>query len=200
MGEEIAGAKDGGDGIQGAGPKGVRFGRRGAGGFEIERDAEAFLRGGEIEEGGADDALGGCAWQIKRSEAPLQTAEEMLLLVERGEEGAVATEEIEVGDEGGGGLFGLESEVKTEMVALVAGGLPDIALGGEEGRASGVEGAKGVLQGRMGFGLRDEVDSVGIFAEIDKADGTGGVFPGNDKNRIVGGTFGGPVKEHVCLG
>ena len=120
--------------------------------------------------------------------------------MEGGEEGAIAAEEIEVGDQSGGGLFGFEGEVKAEMVALFARGLPDIAFGGEEGRARGVEGAEGVLQGWMGFSLGDAVDGVGIFAEIDIADGTGGVFPGNNKHRIVGGAFGGPVKEQVRQG
>ena len=103
--------------------------------------------------GGADDALGGGEGLIERREAAFQTAEKMALLMKGGEEGAVAAEQIEVGDEGGGCLFGLEGEMEAQVVALGGVSLPDVALGGEERGAGGVEGAKGVLEGGMIFGL-----------------------------------------------
>jgi hypothetical protein len=177
----------------------VGFGCGRADRLEIERDAEAFLGCGEVEEGGADDALDGGEGVVEGREAALETAKEVPLLMERGEEGAVAAKEVEIGEEGGGGFGGLEGEVEAQMFAFGGIGLPDVALGGEERGSGGVEGAEGVLQGREGLGLGNTVDGVGIFAEIDETEVGGGIFPGDDENRIVGGAFCGPVEEHVLV-
>ena len=55
--DEVFASEEGDDGVEGNGP--VEMGGLGVGaeGFDVERDAEAFLGWGEVEEGGADDAL-----------------------------------------------------------------------------------------------------------------------------------------------
>ena len=54
----------------------------GAGGFEIEGDAETFLGRGEVEEGGPDDALGSGEGVIERKETTFEAAKEVSLLME----------------------------------------------------------------------------------------------------------------------
>ncbi len=172
----------------------------GADGLQVEGEREAFLGRGEIEKGGANDALGCREGLVEGSKTTLKPAKKMALLMEGGEEGSIATKEIDVGDDGGSALLGLKGEVETQVLALFDGGFPDVALGGEKGRAGGVKRAESVLEGGVIFGFGDAVDGVWVFAEIDEAKKAGGIFPGDDQNRIVNRAFGGPVKEHVCVG
>ena len=90
----------------------------------------------------------------------------------RGEDGALAPQQIDVAGKAGGGLFGVEQEFERE--GLDFSGVdgrrerPRIALRGEEGRARGVErsqraGQRGML---LGFGYLGEVVRMG--AQIDE--------------------------------
>jgi len=47
--------------------------------------------------------------------------------------------------------------------------------------------------------LGNGVEVVGIGAEIDECCWAVGIFPGDDKDGIVGGTFGGPLGEHYSI-
>ena len=142
----------------------------GAEGFDVEADGEALLGAGEVDEGGADDAVEGGVGVVEGFGAAGEAAEELLGVVEGGEEGAVAPEDVDVAGEAGGILvgFGGEIEVEVEMFELFGGEGPGVAFGGEDGRAGGVEGAEGLHERRVVFGLGEMVEVVGVLAQVDE--------------------------------
>ena len=91
----------------------------------------------------------------------------------------------------------LEAEGLEVVVVLVGAEGPGVALGGEEGRARGVESAESAAESRVVLGFGDLGDVVGLGAEIDEACGAVGIRPGDDEGGRVGGTFGRPVGEHL---
>lgn len=119
--DEVAGAQDGGARGEGCGPMFVGGEVIGAHGLDVEGEGEALLRGGEIEQGGANDALGGGKGEIERGKAAFEALQQMLVLMEGGEEGAVAAEQVQIGEGRVGGLFGIEQESQAERVALLGG-------------------------------------------------------------------------------
>lgn len=146
--------------------------RVGAEGFDVEGDGEAFLGTGEVDHGGADDAVEHGVGVVEGGGAAGETVEELLVLVEGGEEGAVAEEEVDVASEAGGGLVGgeveIEIEVGAELGQLFGGEGPGVAFGGKDGGARGVEGAEGVHEGWKLLGFGEVVEVVGVFAEVDE--------------------------------
>ena len=187
-GAEVLAAEEGDDVAEGGGP-GLPAGFGvGADGFDVEGEGEALLGAGEVEEGGADDGFEHGVGVVEGADATGEAVEEELVLVEGGEDGAVAPEEVDVAGEAVRGGDGVEEELKSEVGEFVwvgAGGEgPGIAFGGEDGGSGGVEGAEGVEEGRVGFGFGDLVEVVGVLAEVDEVGGVGsevwGVRPGDD--------------------
>ncbi len=78
-----------------------RCGSRGRG-FDVEADGEALLGAGEVDQGGTDDAVEGGVGVVEGFGAAGEAAEELLGVVEGGEEGAVAPKDVDVAGEAGG--------------------------------------------------------------------------------------------------
>lgn len=137
---------------------------------------------------------------VERSGEARDAVQQLLVLVKRDEDGALAPQEIDVAAETGGTVFGNEIEIVAERLELVGGHLPDIALGGEDGRAHGIESAKGMQQRWVLRGLFEPVEIVRIFAKIDEVAGRlVRISPGNDEDRIISATFDGPFTEHLSI-
>ena len=145
----------------------------GADGLDVEADGEALLRGGYVEEGGADDAVENGVGVVERFGAADEAVEELLVLMEGDEVRALAEEEVNVAGEAGGGELGAESgvEVLTEGVEVFGRERPGVAFGGEDGGARGVERAEGVHDGGEQLGLGEMIEVVGVVAEIDEVVG-----------------------------
>jgi len=140
------------------------FGVRAEGG-DVEGDAEAFQGAVEVEHGGAENALEGGFRVGELLGAADDAVETVLLLVGGGEDGALAPEEIDVTSEADTGKVGVEREFQAEGlesfgVRAVGGEGPGVTLGGEEGTAGGVEGAKSAAESGIVLGFRDVVDVV----------------------------------------
>jgi hypothetical protein len=88
--EKILAAEEGDDIVEGGGPTLPGCFVVGAEGFDVEADGEALLRAGEVNKSGAEDAVEGGFGVIESGSAAGEAAEELLLLVERGKEVAVA--------------------------------------------------------------------------------------------------------------
>lgn len=173
---EVFAADEADDVGEGGGP--VFLGRLGvvAEGLDVEAEGEALLRAGEIDQRGAEDAVEHGEWMVERSDVAREPVQELFVLVERGEDGAFAPEDVDVADEAVAGVVGSvfeDVEVEAEVLELfcVFGRIerPGIALGGEDWRARRVEGAEGMHERRIELCFGEEIEIVGILAQVDEA-------------------------------
>jgi hypothetical protein len=176
---------------------------RGAGivaeGLDVEGDCEALLRAGEVEKGGADDAVEHGVRVIERGGAANEAVEKLLVMMHGDKARAIAEEDVDVAVESGGEKFvgGIDVEVEMELIELFRFERPRVALGGEDGRARGVESAESVHESGEVFGLGEMVEVVGVFAEVDEVRAGAGrierrIRPGNDEDGVVGSALCGP--------
>ena len=166
-------AKEGDDGLQSFRPVLVRVGGIGAERLDVEADCEAFLGADEIDESGAEDAFDGSIGGVDRVQEAGEANEAPLALMERDEEGALAPEKIEVACEAVGRLSRGEIEIVLGGCEFIGRHDPGVTLRGEDGRADGVEGTERLSERRMKLRFRDLVEGVGIFAEVNEANGRG---------------------------
>jgi hypothetical protein len=201
--EEVFAAEEGGGGFEGCGPVVAGGFVVGAEGFDVEGDGEALLWAGEIEEGGADDAVEHGVGMVEGRCSADEAVQKLLLMVYRDEAGAVAQEEVDVAGESVGELSceGLVSEIEVEVEAELVEffGLegPGVTFGGEDWRARGVEGAESVHERREVFGLGEMIEVVGVFAQVDEVAARMGrigrrIRPGDDEDWVVGSALCGP--------
>lgn len=199
-GGEGATAEKGGDVGECGSPALLGGGRIVAEGLEVEGDDEAFLRAGEVDERWAEGALEQGVGMIERSCEARDAVEELLVLVEGDEDGAFAPEDVDIAGDAGGGVLGDQVELKAECVELVGREGPDVTLGGEDGRAGCVEGAKRVQKRRVLGGFFEPIEIVRVLAKIDEvAGGIVRVRPGDYEDRVVGTTFNRPLREHLFI-
>ena len=172
-----------------------------ADGFDVQSQREPLLGTDEIEKGGAEDTLDQGEGMVERGDAAVEAMEDMLVLVDGGEDGSIAPEEIDVARKAGARVFGEEVEFETEELEIFGGvDGPGIALGGEERRAWSVESAQSLEDGRVELGLGEVFGGEGVFAEIDEARASRGVSgrrPGNDEDGVLFCALCGPAKEHL---
>lgn len=72
--------------------------------FDIETEGEAFLGTSEVNKGGAKDAIEHGVGVVERGSVAGKAMEELLVLVERGEDRTLAPQDIDVADEAMGGV------------------------------------------------------------------------------------------------
>jgi hypothetical protein len=184
-GFEVFAAEEGDDVFESEFPAAASDFGFGAEGGDVEGDGEAFEGTVEIEDGGAEDALESGFGMLEALGAAGDAVEAILLLVGGGEDGTLAPEEVDVAGEAVEGVFGGEHELEAEGLDLVGGVFegerPGVALGGEEGRTCGVEGAEGAAERGEEFGFGDVGDVVGVGAKVDEAGGAVWVKPWDDE-------------------
>lgn len=81
-------------------------------GFEVEADGEAFLRSGEVDERGTERAFHDRVRVMERRGEASHAVEELLVLMEGDEGGAVAPEEVDIASDAGRRVLGDEIEFK----------------------------------------------------------------------------------------
>ncbi len=169
---EVFAAQQGDDGIKRCAPAprgGVRVGTER---LEVKADGEALLRTGEVHEGRADDAVEHDVGVVQRCCAAGEAVQHLLGLVERGEDGALAPEQIDVAGEAigrGSGILGINIKIDAQVLQLFGVERPGIALGGEDRRAVRVQRAQGLHQRRVLLGFGEMVEVVGVLAQVDEA-------------------------------
>jgi hypothetical protein len=192
---DVFGTEEKDDVFEGGGPVLLRGAGIVAECLDVEGDGEALLWAGEVEERGADDAVEHGVRVIERGGAANEAVEKLLVMMHRDKAGAVAEEDVDVAGESGGEWFvgGIDVEVEMELVELFGFERPGVALGGEDRRARGVEGAESVHESGEVFGFGEVVEVVGVFAEVDEVNRrVGRVRPGDDEDGVVGSALCGP--------
>jgi len=134
--------------------------------LDVETEGEAFLRAGEINERGTQDAIDSGVGMIERFNEADEALESLLLLVERDEDGAVTSDEIDVTHKAVRGFRWKDIQIRLGKEALVRVHGPGVALCGEDGRAWGVERTQGLHEGRVSLRFRNLIHVIGILAEI----------------------------------
>ena len=165
---EVLTSQNADDGPQRCGPVLISVDCIVAESLDIEAQGEALLRASEIDECGTQHAVEHRVGMVERDSATGESVEQLLLLVERGEEGALPPQDVDVAGEAGRRVLGEDIEIELEVLEFVAVERPCIALRGEDGRARRVEGAQGMHQRRMLLGLGKMVEVVGVRSQIDE--------------------------------
>ena len=154
--------------------------------FDVEAECETFLRRFEVDERGTQYAFKRSHGIVERSSKARETAHELFMLMERREERAVAAYEIDVAGKACRCFFGVDVEIDLQMAEFLAAYDPGVTLGGKDRRARRIEGAQGLHEWRMLLGFGDGVEVVRVSTEIDEGRCSVGIFPGNDKDWVVG--------------
>ncbi len=168
-------------------------------GFDVQAQREALLGTCKVEERGADHALQHRRRVVGRGDAARDTVQEVLVLVKRSEDCAVAPKKIDVAGDTGKGILWREIKLQAKRFEFVGRvDRPGITLGRKDRGARGVQGTERLEDGQVTFRFGDLVDRVRVFAKVDEVgSGICGIGPGDDEDRIVCGTLGGPLKEHL---
>lgn len=198
-GGEVFAAEDGYRRLKGGAPvaEGIGFVRGDR--FDVEGQGETFRGTVQVEERGSNDAIDEGEGVIEGRDAAGETVDEVLVLVEGGEDRAIAPEQVDIAGEAGGDIGGDKVQMEAESFEL-GGGIhgPGVAFDSEEGGTGGVEGAEGLEEGWVTLGLGDLLGGVRIFAQIDEARDAGLVRrPWDDEDGVVCSALGGPFKEHL---
>ena len=134
-----------------------------ADGFDVQAHREALLRPRKIDHRGSKDAVEHRIGMFQRSSEPGETVQHLLLQMKRGEERALAPQNVDVAAKSGRCVVGPDVEVHSQCIEFLSIERPRIALRREDRRPRSVQRPQSVHQRRVTARLRadgrDRTDS-----------------------------------------
>jgi len=172
--------------------------------LDVQADRKTLVWNSNVDECGPQHTVEHRVRMVKRRCLAREPVEKLLVLVKRGEGRPLTPQDIDIAREPRRSVLRnlVKFEAKPFKLFPFRFGVqrPRIALRREDDRSGCIQGAERVHQGRVKLGLRQMVEIVRIFTQIDEmAVGIGRIGPGDDQYRIVRGAFNGPLAEHLFI-
>ena len=136
--------------------------------FDVEAQREALLRASKIDKRRPEHAVEHGVGLVDRLSPASKSMEQLLLLVEGTEDGALSPQNIDVAREAIRGLLDEDIQIQAKVLELILIERPRIALRGKDRGARSIECPQRMHQRRMLFDLSKVIEVVGILAQVDK--------------------------------